>query len=82
MRFGGDLLATTAAGVWDRLQRELLHRIREADRIDWSRACVDSSSIAAKRGDLAQAQTRRIEANPAPNVTWSRIADVSRLPSF
>ncbi|MCW3477479.1 IS5 family transposase [Limobrevibacterium gyesilva] len=39
-----------AAGVWDRLHRELLHRLRDAERIDWSRACMDSSSIAAKKG--------------------------------
>src|SRR5665213_3062672 len=26
-----------AAGVWDRLHRELLRRLRDADRIDWSR---------------------------------------------
>jgi transposase len=38
------------AGVWDRLHRELLRRLRDADRIDWSRACVDASSIAAKKG--------------------------------
>ena len=38
------------AGVWDRLHRELLRRLRGADRIDWSRACVDSASIPAKRG--------------------------------
>jgi transposase len=38
------------AGVWDRLHRELLRRLRQADRIDWSRACVGSASIAAKGG--------------------------------
>jgi hypothetical protein len=38
-----------AAGVWDRLHRELLRQLRDADRIDWSRACMDSSSIAAKK---------------------------------
>jgi transposase len=37
-----------AAGVWDRLHRELLDRLRDAHRIDWSRACMDSSSVAAK----------------------------------
>ena len=37
------------AGVWERLHRELLRQLHEADRIDWSRACVDSCSIAAKR---------------------------------
>ncbi len=38
------------AGVWDRLHRELLERLYQADRLDWSRACLDSSSIAAKGG--------------------------------
>nr|WP_246329996.1 IS5 family transposase [Endobacter medicaginis]MCX5474797.1 IS5 family transposase [Endobacter medicaginis] len=38
------------AGVWDALHRELLRRLRAADKIDWSRACVDSASLAAKRG--------------------------------
>ncbi|MDQ2762195.1 MAG: IS5 family transposase [Pseudomonadota bacterium] len=42
-----------AAGIWDRLHRELLNRLRDADRIDWSRACMDSSSIAAKKGGEA-----------------------------
>lgn len=56
-----------AAGVWDRLHRELLRRLRDADRIDWSRACMDSSSIAAKKGVPRQARTRRIEAGRAPN---------------
>jgi hypothetical protein len=38
------------AGVWDRLHRGLLNRLHEAERIDWSRACIDSASIAARRG--------------------------------
>jgi transposase len=54
-----------AAGVWDGLHRELLRRLRDADRIDWSRACMDSSSIAAKRGVQRPARTRRIAADPA-----------------
>jgi transposase len=58
-----------AAGVWDRLHRELLRRLRDADRIDWSRACMDSSSIAAKKGALRRARTPPIEAGWAPNVT-------------
>ena len=38
------------AGVWDRLHRELLDRLGEADQIDWSRASLDSASMAAKKG--------------------------------
>lgn len=37
------------AGVWDRLHQELL-RLHQAQRIDWSRACMDSACIPAKRG--------------------------------
>jgi len=55
------------AGVWDRLHRELLDRLREADRIDWSRACVDSASIPAKKGARRPARTRPIARDPAPS---------------
>ncbi len=40
------------AGVWDRLHRVLLDRLGRAGAIDWSRACLDSASVAAKRGAL------------------------------
>src|SRR3954454_24227436 len=46
-----------AAGVWDALHRELLDRLGESDRIDWSRACLDSASIRAKKGDLLSGRT-------------------------
>ncbi len=36
-----------AAGVWDRLHEVLLDKLPAADRIDWSRVIVDSSSIRA-----------------------------------
>lgn len=38
------------AGVWDKLHRELLNRLRAADLIDWSRATVDSASVRAVGG--------------------------------
>ena len=38
------------AGVWRGLHRVLLDRLGEADEIDWSRASLDSASVAAKRG--------------------------------
>ena len=52
------------AGVWDRLHRELLDRLGEAGRIDWSRASLDSASIPAKGGANSSAPTRRIAARP------------------
>jgi transposase len=39
-----------AAGVWDKLHHLMLDRLRAADKIDWSRASVDSSSIRAVGG--------------------------------
>ncbi len=37
------------------LHRELLHRLAEADRIDWSRACVDAPNVPAKGGTRSSA---------------------------
>jgi len=38
------------AAVWERLHRALLDRLGEAGRIDWSRASLDSASVAAPGG--------------------------------
>jgi transposase len=38
------------AGVWDKLHELLLAELRAADKIDWSRAAVDSSSVRAVGG--------------------------------
>jgi transposase len=60
------------AGVWDRLHRELLNRLGEADRIDWSRAALDSASVPAKKGAMRWGRTRRIAANRARSaILWS-----------
>lgn len=53
------------AGVWDRLHRALLDELGAADQIDWERACLDSASIPAKKGDAAPARIRRIAASRA-----------------
>jgi transposase len=58
------------AGVWDRLHLELMRCLRGANRLDFSRVCMDSSSIAAKKGALPRAQILRIAASRAPNGTW------------
>ena len=58
-----------AAGVWDALHRTLLDRLGESDRIDWSRACLDSASIPAKRGASRWDRTQPIAARRAPNAT-------------
>lgn len=61
-----------AAGVWARLHRTLLERLADAEKLDWSRASLDSSAIAAKKGALPPARTRRIAAKRARSaILWS-----------
>lgn len=68
------------AGVWERLHQELLRRLQEADKLDWSRASLDSASVAAKRGANTPARIRRIAANRAASAMWWSIAPESRSP--
>jgi transposase len=58
-------------GVWQKIHEALLARLHEADRIDWSRAVVDSSSVRAIHGGKKRDPIQRIAANPAANITWS-----------
>jgi transposase len=37
-------------GVWKRLHQALLDRLGEADKIDWSRASLDSATAPASKG--------------------------------
>src|SRR3954447_11016007 len=37
-------------GTWDKIHRALLSRLRGADKIDWSRALIDSSTVRAAYG--------------------------------
>ena len=57
------------AGVWAALHRALLERLQAAGQIDWSRACLDSATVPAKRGVPRQARTRRIVASLAASGT-------------
>ncbi|WP_139284296.1 IS5 family transposase [Salinicola sp. LHM] len=41
------------AGVWERLHQALLQQLHDADRLDWSRACMDSATLSAKKGGSA-----------------------------
>ena len=60
------------AGVWTRLHQVLLDRLGEADKIDWSRASVDSAFAPAKGGATKPGRIRRIAANRAASATlWS-----------
>jgi transposase len=60
------------AEVWERIHHALLNRLGARDRIDWSRASLDSASVPAKRGATTPAPIRRIAANRARSaMLWS-----------
>jgi transposase len=61
------LHAWQQAGVWKRVHHILLNRLRAADRIDWSRAVVDSASVRAVGGGRTPVPIRRTAANPVAN---------------
>lgn len=56
-------------GTWDRIHAELLARLHQAGRLDWSRCAVDSSSVRAVFGGSPPARTPRIERSPARSTT-------------
>jgi len=48
------------AGVWKEIHAVMLDKLRGADRLDWSRALVDSSSVrAVGAGEKKRAQSDR-----------------------
>lgn len=57
------------AGVWDRLHRVLLAKLRGANQIDWSRAVVDSASVRAVGGAKKPARTPPIAGKKARSTT-------------
>ena len=61
------------AGVWDKIHRVLLDRLRQANQIDWSRAAVDSTSVRAVFGGTKLAPTPPIAAKRAPSTTSRRM---------
>ena len=58
-----------AVGVWDRLHEVLLAKLPAADRIDWSRVIVDSSSIRALEPGQRQDLIPPLALDPAQNTT-------------
>jgi len=61
------------AGVWDKVHRTLLNKLRGADKIDFSRAVVDSSSVRAVLGGRKRA--------PIPRTVASRGRNIISLPT-
>ncbi len=68
------------AGVWQDVHHVLLNRLREADKIDWSRAVVDSASVRAVFGGRKPAPTLRIAGKTARSTTSSPMRTVFRSP--
>lgn len=74
------------SGLWAKIHRVLLEQLREADKIDWSRAVVDSSTVRAVFGGQIRGQIPRIAAKRARNTICSptptafRWRSKSRLP--
>jgi transposase len=58
-----------ADGTWQRIHAELLLRLDEAGKIDWSRAAIDSSSIRAVFGGPIPAATPPTGVKPAASTT-------------
>ena len=57
------------AGVWQRLHEVILAELRGANRLDWSRAVVDSSHVRALKGGRAPGRARSTANERARNTT-------------
>ncbi len=58
-------------GVWQRLHELLLAHLHGADKIDWSRALIDSASVRAVHGGKKRAEALQIAANRGVNTISS-----------
>ena len=67
-----------AAGVWERIRLTMLRELRAADRIDWSRAVVDSASLRALKGGRIRAPIPRTALGVARNTMFSPTPTASR----
>jgi transposase len=65
------------AGIWDKIHHILLNNLREKDKLDFSRAVVDSASVRAVFGGRKRVRMRRIDGNWGRNITLSPMPTVS-----
>jgi transposase len=63
------LTAWSQIGLWSRLHRRFLARLRAANQLDWSRAVIDTSSVKAPLGGQKPARIPRIAAAAAASCT-------------
>jgi transposase len=76
------LKAWQRAGVWKRLHQVLLSKLRQAERIDFSRAVADSSSIRALGAGKKRDRTQPIAVVPVRNITSSSTRKAFRSRPF
>jgi transposase len=69
------------AGVWRKLHRVLLDKLRGADKLDFSRVVADSSSVRAVHGEKVD-RTQPIAVRRAASTTSSSMRRASRSMSF
>ena len=65
-------------GVWEQLHLVLLAKLRAEDRIDWSRALVDSAMLKAVTGGKKPGRTPLIAASAVASITSSPTRKASR----
>ncbi len=76
------LKAWQRTGVWKRLHQVLLSKLRQAERIDFSRAVADSSSIRALGAGKKLDRTQPIAVVPARSITSLPTRKAFRSRSF
>jgi len=70
------------AGVWEKLHRLLLDKLRGADQIDFSRVIVDSASVRAVHGGKKQAPAPWTAEKQGPNIISSWMPAAFPWPTF
>jgi len=68
------------AGVFDQLHLDVLDRLGEQGRLDWTRASVDSGERARQARGIMLAQIPSIAASADPSSTWSATGRDCPLP--
>jgi transposase len=74
------LKAWQQAGVWDKVHKALLDRLRAEEGIDLSAAVVDSSHVRAVGGASIPVPAPWIAGKTAPSITSSRMRRAFRWP--
>ena len=74
------LAAWQKAGVWDKVHKTLLDRLRADEQLDLSAAVVDSSHVRAVGGAKIPVPAPWIAGKGAPNTTSLRMRKAFRLP--